>query len=170
MCGRIVGDFGVICLYDTVRFLPTQEWSVCGRGICWWILALCGRQLCDCCRARQRDSCFRRNGLWGNGGLLVIFGIVVPALSPIRPQFVRQIRPHTSVPHTDHSCVGRNLLAMGGIAALITPPLAAHGCEIPAFAGMVCLGIMVCRRILAFLGATIGMPPAADSTRRCRIY
>ena len=27
---------------------------------------------------------------------------------------------------------------MGGIAALITPPLAAHESEIPAFAGMVC--------------------------------
>ena len=33
---------------------------------------------------------------------------------------------------------------MGGIAALITPPLAAHDCEIPAYAGMVCLGIIVC--------------------------
>ena len=33
---------------------------------------------------------------------------------------------------------------MGGIAALITPPLAAHESEIPAFAGMVYLGIMVC--------------------------
>ena len=29
---------------------------------------------------------------------------------------------------------------MGGIAALVTPPLAAHDCEIPAYAGMVCLG------------------------------
>ena len=29
---------------------------------------------------------------------------------------------------------------MGGIAALITPPLAAHDCEIPAFAGMVFRG------------------------------
>ena len=35
---------------------------------------------------------------------------------------------------------------MGGIAALITPPLAAHDCEIPAFAGMVYLGTGNCRR------------------------
>ena len=36
---------------------------------------------------------------------------------------------------------------MGGIAALITPPLAAHGCEIPAFAGMVFRGTGNRRRI-----------------------
>ena len=26
-------NFGVICIYDTVRFLPTQEWSTCVQGI-----------------------------------------------------------------------------------------------------------------------------------------
>ena len=36
---------------------------------------------------------------------------------------------------------------MGGIAALITPPLAAHDCEIPAFAGMVHGGTDNCGRI-----------------------
>ena len=40
---------------------------------------------------------------------------------------------------------------MGGNAALITPPLAAHDCEIPAFAGMVYLGTGNCGRILAIL-------------------
>ena len=39
--------------------------------------------------------------------------------------------------------------SQGGIAALITPPLAAHGCEIPAYAGMVCGGTGVCGCILA---------------------
>ena len=32
-----------------------------------------------------------------------------------------------------------------------TPPLAAHDCEIPAFAGMVCGGTGVCVWILAFV-------------------
>ena len=44
---------------------------------------------------------------------------------------------------------------MGGIAALITPPLAAHDCEIPAFAGMVYLCTGNCGRILAIMRATI---------------
>ena len=42
---------------------------------------------------------------------------------------------------------------MGGIAALVTPPLAAHSCEIPAYAGMVYLGTGVCGRILVLLSA-----------------
>ena len=54
---------------------------------------------------------------------------VVYAQSPKSPAIVRT--------QVDHSCESRNLLAMGGNAALITPPLAAHGCEIPAYAGMV---------------------------------
>ena len=44
---------------------------------------------------------------------------------------------------------------MGGIAALITPPLAAHDCEIPAYAGMVYLGIIVCWWILALWHTTL---------------
>ena len=28
----VVGGFGDICIYDTVRFLPTQEWSRWERG------------------------------------------------------------------------------------------------------------------------------------------
>ena len=44
-----------------------------------------------------------------------------------------QIRPHTSVPPLDHSCVGRNLKGQRP-----SPPhLATRYCEIPAFAGMV---------------------------------
>ena len=45
---------------------------------------------------------------------------------------------------------------MGGIAALITPPLAAHGCEIPAFAGMVCGGReCVCGFLPIVVGTTL---------------
>ena len=41
---------------------------------------------------------------------------------------------------------------MGGIAAKLTPPLAAHGCEIPAYAGMVPGGTEGSGCILALLG------------------
>ena len=85
---------------------------------------------------------------------------VVPQTTPNPPTIPR--------PQVDHSCVGRNLTVscatirrirprfpvphktipakagiyslQGGIAALITPPLAAHDCEIPAYAGMVFRG------------------------------
>ena len=43
---------------------------------------------------------------------------------------------------------------MGGIAALVTPPLAAHDCEIPAFAGMVFRGTGVCGEFLAIVAYT----------------
>ena len=50
-------------------------------------------------------------------------------------------------PQVDHSCVGRNLIIKCGNAASLrrrmpkfTPPLAAHDCEIPAYAGMVLWG------------------------------
>ena len=45
---------------------------------------------------------------------------------------------------------------MGGIAALVTPPLAAHESEIPAFAGMVFRGTGNYWWILAIMRATIG--------------
>ena len=54
--------------------------------------------------------------------------------------------PTISRPQVDHSCVGRNLLAMGGIAALVSG-VAARKNEIPAFAGMVLWGTGIYRQI-----------------------
>ena len=54
---------------------------------------------------------------------------------------------------------------MGGIAALITPPLAAHGCEIPAFAGMVFRGTGI-RRIVAHY--TVRFLPSQEWSSRGR--
>ena len=105
------------------------------------------------------------------------------------PQFADS--PPIPRPQADHSCEGRNLTVscptirrirpqfpvppktipakagiyslQGGIAALITPPLAAHDCEIPAFAGMVFRGNGNRGRILAGRiadnSATIGRIP-----------
>ena len=40
----IVGEYDVVCRHDTVRFLLSQEWSAWGRGDCWRIWRLCGRR------------------------------------------------------------------------------------------------------------------------------
>ena len=84
------------------------------------------------------------------------------------PQFADSLP--IPIPPEDHSCEGRNLIAMGGIAALITPPLAAHNCEIPAYAGMVFRGTGVYRQKYARLlpvqlpkSPPIPIPPAAHS-------
>ena len=73
------------------------------------------------------------------------FAAVLPKYSPIcqNRQFTAAELanlPTVAISLVDHSCEGRNLIAMGGIAALVTPPLAANEREIPAFAGMVYLG------------------------------
>ena len=72
------------------------------------------------------DSCFRRNGLWGNAKL--------SANSPIVRRRQMPKSTHTVVHSTDHSCVGRNLKRQRPSL----PHLVAQNCEIPAYAGMVC--------------------------------
>ena len=51
-----------------------------------------------------------------------------------------RIRRWISVPPVDHSCVGRNLIFMCRQRRCLLGGDAALGCEIPAFAGMVCGG------------------------------
>ena len=65
---EIVGGFGGICMHDTVRFLPTQEWST--RG--------CGNSATKC-RPSLRDSCFRRNELYLSDNLSISRRIVESA-------------------------------------------------------------------------------------------
>ena len=136
----IVGGFWHYWQHMTVRFLPTQEWSVGVTGVC------------GCILATVRATIQRR-----------------AAIMPYSPIDFRS--------PVDHSCEGRNLTAIGGIAALITPPLAAHESEIPAFAGMVFRGTGELRAdgsVWAYfaggmrIGSVFWHLAAADNRRRRR--
>ena len=83
------------------------------------------------------------------------------------------------IPHSPSKSFLRkqeSILLQGGNAALVTPPLAAFGCEIPAFAGMVCGCTEVCGCILALLLSADNCRPhsppkyAADSSSPSRPF
>ena len=79
------GGFYAALPHMVVRFLPSQEWSVGRMGNCWRILVLWLPLL------RQRDSCFRRNGLVGDGSVCGILALLVAAADIRRAATIRRI-------------------------------------------------------------------------------
>ena len=102
-------NFGVICIYDTVRFLPSQEWSTCVQRIVGEFGDCVGDNLCG--ERRQchihryipvppvDHSCVGRNLFFNRRQRRSIL-----AAMPNPPVIPR--------PPVDHSCVGRNLTIM----------------------------------------------------------